>query len=93
VLDLGETLGSELVREREMVVELDQPGTGGVKQLGVPIKLSRTPGGVHSPGPTLGQHTDEVLASIGYGEDDIAALKESGAAAGPATGTHGSFLA
>jgi crotonobetainyl-CoA:carnitine CoA-transferase CaiB-like acyl-CoA transferase len=93
VLDLDEALGSELVREREMVVELDQPGTDGVKQLGVPIKLSRTPGGVHSPGPTLGEHTDEVLAALGYADEDIAALKESGAAAGPAGGTRGSFLA
>ena len=46
VLDLDEALDSELVRAREMVVELDQPGAGKVKQLGVPVKLSRTPGGV-----------------------------------------------
>ena len=44
VLDLDEALDSELVRAREMVVELDQPGAGGVRLLGVPVKLSRTPG-------------------------------------------------
>ena len=44
VLDLDEALDSELVREREMVVELEQPELGPVRLLGVPVKLSRTPG-------------------------------------------------
>ncbi|MDX6671733.1 MAG: hypothetical protein QOI91_2096 [Solirubrobacteraceae bacterium] len=93
VLDLDEALDSELVRAREMVVELHQPGTDGVKQLGVPVKLSRTPGGVHSPGPVLGEHTDAVLAGAGFSETEVAALKESGAVAGPATEAQGSFRA
>src|SRR2546421_4700211 len=46
VLDLDEALDSELVRAREMVVQLEQPGAGAVRQLGIPIKLSRTPGSV-----------------------------------------------
>ena len=50
LLELDEALDSELVRAREMVVELEQPGTAGVKQLGVPVKLSRTPGGPQGPG-------------------------------------------
>jgi crotonobetainyl-CoA:carnitine CoA-transferase CaiB-like acyl-CoA transferase len=93
VLELDEALRSELVRAREMVVELDQPGTDGVRQLGVPVKLSRTPGGVHAPGPVLGEHTDEVLSAAGYSESEVAALKESGAVAGPATEATGSFRA
>ena len=92
VLDLDEALGSELVKAREMVVELDQPGAGKVKQLGVPIKLSRTPGAVRAPGPALGEHTAEVLAAAGYSAEEIAALEESGAVAGPAEGVKGSFL-
>jgi crotonobetainyl-CoA:carnitine CoA-transferase CaiB-like acyl-CoA transferase len=93
VLELDEALDSELVRAREMVVELDQPGTDGVRQLGVPVKLSRTPGGVHAPGPVLGEHTDEVLAAAGYSEGEIAALKQTGAVAGPAAEATGSFRA
>jgi alpha-methylacyl-CoA racemase len=93
VLDLDEALDSELVKAREMVVELDQPGAGPVKQLGVPVKLSRTPGAVDAPGPALGEHTDEVLASLGYSGDEIELLKEAGAAAGPASGARGSFMA
>ena len=86
VLELDETLDSELVRAREMVVTLHQPGVeGGVRQLGLPVKLERTPG-THDrlPGPALGEHTEEVLAAVGYSAGEIAALLESGAAGGPA---------
>ena len=92
VLDLDEALESELVRAREMVVELDQPGTDGVKQLGVPVKMSRTPGGLRAPGPVLGEHTREVLAAAGYSEAEIAELEEAGAVGGPAAGVEGSFM-
>jgi alpha-methylacyl-CoA racemase len=93
VLGLDEALDSELVRAREMVVEVEQPGTDGVKLLGVPVKMSRTPGGPAGPGPALGEHTDAVLAALGYGVEEIAALKETGAVAGPASGARGSFMA
>jgi alpha-methylacyl-CoA racemase len=92
VLGLDEALDSELVRAREMVVELEQPGAGAVRQLGVPVKLSRTPGGPQGPGPALGEHTAEVLRGLGYSEAEIGALEEAGAVAGPARGAQGSFL-
>jgi crotonobetainyl-CoA:carnitine CoA-transferase CaiB-like acyl-CoA transferase len=92
VLDLGEALDSELVRAREMVVELDQPGTDGVRQLGVPVKLSRTPGAPGGPGPALGEHTREVLAGLGYSDDEIASLEDGGAVAGPPVGAEGTFM-
>ena len=93
VLGLDEALDSELVRAREMVVELDQPGTDGVKQLGMPVKFSRTPGGPQGPGPVLGADTEEVLRDAGFSDDEIAELIEAGAAAGPAAGGAGSFMA
>jgi alpha-methylacyl-CoA racemase len=94
VLDLDEALASELVAAREMVVELDQPGVETpVKLLGVPFKLSRTPGDpTRAPGPALGEHTDEVLAAAGFSPEEIAGLHESGAVARTAASTRGAFL-
>jgi crotonobetainyl-CoA:carnitine CoA-transferase CaiB-like acyl-CoA transferase len=94
VLDLDEALSSELVASREMVVELSQPGADRpVKLLGAPVKLSRTPAApTRAPGPGLGEHTDEVLAAAGYDGEEIAALHEAGAVAGPAGSVQGSFL-
>ena len=93
VLDLDEALDSELVRAREMVVEMDQPGTDGVRLLGVPVKLSRTPGAPAGPGPALGEHTHEVLRGLGYEAHEVAALEEAGAVAGPAdSAARGSFM-
>ncbi|MBX5468930.1 MAG: CoA transferase [Thermoleophilaceae bacterium] len=94
VLELEEALDSELVRAREMVVELEQPGVeGGVRQLGVPVKLSRTPGGPAGPAPVLGADTHAVLSSLGYSAEEIAELERAGAVAGPTAGARGSFLA
>ena len=94
VLDLDEALDSELVKARDMVVQLEQPGVAQpVKQLGVPVKLSRTPGAADRPGPALGEHTDEVLQSLGYTSEEVEALKAAGAVAGTAAGAQGSFMA
>jgi alpha-methylacyl-CoA racemase len=94
VLGLDEALDSEQVAAREMVVELEQPGADRpVRLLGAPIKLSRTPADpTRAPGPPLGEGTVELLAGAGYSEDEIAALHESGAVAGPAGAQRGSFL-
>ena len=95
VLDLDEALASDLVRERAMVTELDQPGAQRpVRLLGAPIKLSRTPADTNrKPGPALGEQTDAVLRGLGYDEAQVAALKEAGAVAGPVSGAQGSFMA
>jgi alpha-methylacyl-CoA racemase len=86
VLELDEALSSELVAAREMVVELDQPGAQGpVRQLGLPVKLTRTPGDhARLPGPALGEHTEQVLLAAGYSAQEVAELLSQGAAAGPA---------
>ena len=83
VLELDEALSSQLVRAREMVVEISQPGAErAVRQLGLPVKLSRTPGEhARLPGPKLGEHTEQVLAAAGYSEAQIAELLDSGAVA------------
>jgi crotonobetainyl-CoA:carnitine CoA-transferase CaiB-like acyl-CoA transferase len=94
VLDLDEVLDSELVRAREMVVSIQQPGVDEpVRQLGVPIKLGRTPADPgQRPAPSLGEHTDEVLAGLGFSPEEIAALHDSGAVAGLADARTGTFM-
>jgi crotonobetainyl-CoA:carnitine CoA-transferase CaiB-like acyl-CoA transferase len=82
VFDVDEALDSELVRARGMVVEVDQPELGPVRLLGNPIKLSRTPADPTRPAPAFGEHTAEVLRDAGYSEEEVAAMLESGAAAG-----------
>ena len=64
---------------RDMILPTELPGDVTVKMPGIAPKLSDTPGAVKWPGPTLGQHTDEVLAGLGLQAGDIAQLRRSGA--------------
>ena len=66
-----------------MVISYEQPELGEIKQLGFPIKLSRTPASVERPAPALGEHTAELLMDAGYSAEEVKALEESGAAKGP----------
>jgi formyl-CoA transferase len=59
---------------REMEVRLDHPVEGRISALGIPVKLSETPGSVRRPAPLLGQHTGEVLREAGFSDEEIAAL-------------------
>lgn len=70
------------VQSRDMAVELQHPKAGGIRNIGVAVKLSDTPGSVRTPAPLLGQHTDDVLTEFGYADAEIAALRQSGALGG-----------
>jgi len=72
IKNVAEILDDPHVKAREMVVEVDHPVIGRMKTLGVPIKLSETPGAVTRAAPTLGQHSDEILCEIGYSPAEIA---------------------
>lgn len=67
------------VEANELVVELEHPQVGTVRQVGVPVKLSRTPGAPRSTAPEHGQHTEEVLLAAGYSWEEITQLRERGA--------------
>ncbi len=68
------------VAAREMVVELEHPRAGRTRALGLPIKLSASPGKVSRPAPLLGEHTREVLAEFGFSSSEIENLIAGGAA-------------
>ncbi len=79
VYSVDESPDDPQLQAREMFIDLSDERVGPVRQIGLPLKFSETPGSVRSLGPTKGQHTLEVLQGMGYGEDEIEALKQSGA--------------
>lgn len=79
VYTLDETFQDPQVIHRQMVVELEHPTLGPVKQMGVPIKLSDTPGQIRSLGVPTGADTDAVLQELGYSAAAIAELRQQGA--------------
>jgi crotonobetainyl-CoA:carnitine CoA-transferase CaiB-like acyl-CoA transferase len=81
VNDLSETFEDPQIRHREMLLEIDHPGVGKVKQVGIGIKMSDTPGKVRSLAPKPNEHTDAILETLGYSKDDIAKMREGGAIA------------
>jgi len=78
VLSIAEMHEHPHTRARDMVVEVEHARAGTVSTLGLPIKFSRTPGGVRSGAPVLGQHTRAILAELGFDEaaiEDLARKK------------------
>ncbi len=73
-----EALSDRHALARGMVVDLAHPGAGSIKALGIPVKLSDTPGAVDRPAPLVGQHTDELLAELGYTGAERRTLREQG---------------
>jgi crotonobetainyl-CoA:carnitine CoA-transferase CaiB-like acyl-CoA transferase len=78
---IAEMVGDPQTLAREMVVELEHPRAGRTRALGLPIKLSRTPGAVTRPAPTFGQHTREVLGEFGFSSAEVDALYAANAVA------------
>jgi crotonobetainyl-CoA:carnitine CoA-transferase CaiB-like acyl-CoA transferase len=61
-----------------MIVETTHPQAGRTKAIGLPIKLSETPGGARRPAPLFGQHTREVLLEAGYSEAAVEGTGQGG---------------
>ena len=80
VRDLAEVFNDPQLAAREMIQAVEHATLGNVRALGVPIKLSDTPGAVRTAPPTLGQHTDQILRTdLGLTDADIARLRHTAA--------------
>ena len=76
VQSLSEVLDDPLFRQREMVVEIKGPNSKKSKTLGVPVKLSDTPGSVRTAPVGFGESTAAILEELGYTSEEIKALAE-----------------
>ncbi len=63
------------VRHNDMVITQTHPVAGEIRVIGIPVKLTRTPGQVRTPAPLLGEHTEEILVGLGYSEAEVTGLR------------------
>ena len=73
--DLADVFSDPQLLSRDMYLEMAHPTLGKIKQTGLPIKFSRTPGGLDRHPPLLGEHNQELLESLGYSPGEIEELK------------------
>jgi CoA:oxalate CoA-transferase len=78
VLDKDQVFKEPQIIESGMLTTIEHPVIGPVTMTSTPVRLSETPGGVRTPSPLLGEHTDQVLGEIGYLPEDVARLHEQG---------------
>jgi formyl-CoA transferase len=78
ILTIDQVFANEQVQHLGLAQKVDHPHLGPVELLGIPVTLSRTPGGVKSPTPEKGEHTEQVLAELGFMAEEIGELRRAG---------------
>jgi len=79
VYDLDEVFRDPQILHRKMIIEVQYPGVGKIKQLGTAMKFSKTPCETRSPPPSFGEHTEQILRWLGYSEREILNMRGEGA--------------
>ncbi|MFX1339359.1 MAG: CaiB/BaiF CoA transferase family protein [Promethearchaeota archaeon] len=77
VKNFAEAYEDPQIIARNMIVEMDHPVLGKIKNLASPIKMSRTPPTIRSPAPKIGQNTEEILRWLNYPDKVIQDLKKN----------------
>jgi formyl-CoA transferase len=78
VLNVEQCFANEQVRTLPVIAEVDHPLLGHERLLGPGVNMERTQPRICSAAPEYGQHTDEILAELGYSQDDIARFHHEG---------------
>ena len=76
--DVVTAFDSAEAKALDMMVELEHPIWGTIRQVGIPFQLSGTPASIRTPPPTLGQDTDAILAELGYSAAEVRGLRDRG---------------
>jgi len=63
---------------RDMIIETDHPTEGRLKQIGIPLRFSETPGAIRLAAPNHGEHTIEILKELGYEDKEITQMEAEG---------------
>ena len=75
---LSELFADPQVQHRGLVVEMEHPAAGRIRQTGLPVRLSETPGSIRTPPPRLGEHTDAILRELGHEAQAVETLRRDG---------------
>ncbi|MCF8567953.1 CoA transferase [Alicyclobacillus tolerans] len=66
------------VQHNDLIQTIHHPTAGELKVIGIPVKMSETPGTIRLAPPAVGEHTDQVLSEYGYTDEEIQAFHENG---------------
>ena len=83
IYDIGQVYRDPQVHARQMMVDLEDPQLGTLHNIGIPVKLSATPGRIRSRAPALGEHSREVLLDAGLTAEYVESLVEAGVVGEP----------
>jgi crotonobetainyl-CoA:carnitine CoA-transferase CaiB-like acyl-CoA transferase len=74
IYNMAQVYNDPHVQAREMLIDLEDPALGVLHNIGIPVKLSATPGRIRCRAPALGEHSREILVEAGFSEKEVEAL-------------------
>jgi crotonobetainyl-CoA:carnitine CoA-transferase CaiB-like acyl-CoA transferase len=78
IYNMAQVYNDSYVRAREMLVDLEDPELGVLHNIGIPVKLSATPGRIRRRAPALGEHSREILTEAGFSKEEVKVLMGKG---------------